>query len=78
MDMSKLDSNVKKQSHNAKYVTQRAKQRMMNSITSLGTTAQGHQAYTTVRHLTYKEMKDLKITKFMPSKVKQFKGEPPF
>ena len=30
------------------------------------------------RHLTYKEMKDLKTTKFMPSKVKQFKGEPPF
>jgi len=71
VDMSKLDSN-------AKYVTQRAKQRMMNSTTSLGTTAQGHQAFTTVRHLTYKEMKDLKTTKFMPSKVKQFKGEPPF
>ncbi len=77
--MSKLDSNVKKQLHNAKYVTQRAKQRMMNSITSLGTTAQGHQAYTTARHLKSKEMKDLKITKFMQSKpILKFKGEPPF
>ena len=70
--MSKLDSN-------AKYVTQRAKQRMMNSTTSLGTTAQGHQAFTTVRHLTYKEMKDLKTTKFIQSKpVLKFKGEIPF
>ena len=77
--MSKLDSNVKKQLHNAKYVTQRAKQRMMNSITSLRTTAQGHQAYTTARHLKSKEMKDLKITKFMQSKpILKFKGEPPF
>ena len=77
--MSKLDLNVKKQLHNAKYVTQRAKQRMMNSITSLGTTAQGHQAYTTARHLKSKEMKDLKITKFMQSKpILKFKGEPPF
>ena len=77
--MSKLDSNVKKQLHNAKYVTQRAKQRMMNSITSLGTTAQGHQAYTTARHLKSKEMKDLKITKFMQSKpILKFKGKPPF
>ena len=77
--MSKLDLNVKKQLHNAKYVTQRAKQRMMNSITSLGTTAQGHQAYTTARHLKSKETKDLKITKFMQSKpILKFKGEPPF
>ena len=77
--MSKLDLNVKKQLHNAKYVTQRARQRMMNSTTSLGTTAQGHQAFTTVRHLKSKVMKVLKITKFMQSKpILKFKGEPPF
>ena len=75
-----LDSSLreKQQQSNAKYVTRRAKQRMQNTITSLGTTAQVVLPSTTVRHLTYKEMKDLKITKFMPSKVKQFKGEPPF
>jgi len=78
MDMSKLDSNVKKQLHNAKYVTRLAKQRRAYTTTSLGTTAQVVLQSTTVRHLTYKEMKDLKTTKFMPSKVKQFKGEPPF
>ena len=65
--------------NNAKYVTRLAKQRMMNSITSLGTTAQGHQAYTTVRHLTYKEMKALKTTKFIASNPTiKFDGEPPF
>jgi hypothetical protein len=53
--------------NNAKYVTRRAKQRMMNTISSLGTTAQGHAAYTTVRRLTSKEMKALKTTKFIQS-----------
>ena len=53
---------------NAKYVTRRAKQRMMNTIASLGTTAQVVLPSTTVRHLTYKEMKDLKTTKFTQSK----------
>ena len=38
--MSKLDSNVKKQLHNAKYVTRLAKQRMMNTIIKHGQMAQ--------------------------------------
>ena len=54
--------------NNAKYVTRRAKQRMMNTITSLGTTAEVILPSTTVRRLTYKEMKALKTTKFTQSK----------
>ncbi len=65
--------------NNAKYVTRRAKQRMMNTTTSIGTTAQVVIPSTTVRRLTSKEMKDLKITKFITSKpVVEFEGEPPF
>ena len=54
-------TNVKSAIHKARY-------EKMNTTTSLGTTAQGHAAYTTVRHLTLKEMKDLKIIKFITSK----------
>ena len=65
--------------NNAKYVTRRAKQRMMNTITSIGTTAQVVIPSTTVRHLTYKEMKALKTTKFIESKpIKKVKGNVPF
>ena len=64
---------------NAKYVTRLAKQRMMNTTASLGTTAEVVIPSTTVRHLTYKEMKDLKTTKFIQSRpVIKFKGKPPF
>ncbi len=64
---------------NAKYVTRRAKQRMMNTTASLGTTAQVVLPSTTVRHLTYKEMKALKTTKFIESKpIKKVKGNVPF
>ena len=54
--------------NNAKYVTRRAKLRKMNTIASLGTTAQVVLPSTTVRHLTYKEMKGLKTTKFTQSR----------
>ena len=65
--------------NNAKFVTRRAKQRMKNTITSLGTTAQVVLQSTTVRHLTYKEMKALKTTKFIESKpIKKVKGNVPF
>ena len=65
--------------NNAKYVTRRAKQRMMNTITSIGTTAQVVIPSTTVRHLTYKEMKALKTTKFIESKpITTVKGYVPF
>ena len=64
--------------NNAKYVTRRAKQRMMNTITSLGTTAEVILPSTTVRRLTYKEMKALKTTKFIESKpIKKVKGNAP-
>ena len=64
---------------NAKYVTRRAKLRMMNTTASLGTTAEVVLPSTTVRHLTYKEMKDLKTTKFIQSSpIIKFKGKPPF
>ena len=69
----------KKALNNAKFVTRRAKQRMMNTTTSLGTTAQVVLQSTTVRRLTSKEMKALKTTKFIDSKpIVKFKGEPPF
>ena len=70
--MSKLDSNVKKQLHNAKYVTRLAKQRMMNTIIKHGQMAQQMRQPHSImdRHLI---RKDLKTTKFMPSKVKEFK-----
>ena len=65
--------------NNAKYVTRLAKQRIAYTTTSIGTTAQVVIPSTTVRHLTYKEMKDLKTTKFIQSKpVIEFKGKPPF
>ena len=54
--------------NNAKFVTRLAKQRMMNTIASLGTTAQVVLPSTTVRRLTSKEMKALKTTKFIESK----------
>ena len=76
-----LDSSLreKQQQSNAKYVTRRAKQRRAYTTTSLGTTAQVVLPSTTVRRLTSKEMKDLKITKFITSKpVVEFEGEPPF
>ena len=67
--------------NNVKYVTRRAKLRMMNTFTSIGTTAQATLPTTTVRRLTHKEMKALKTTKFIqPSPVSTVgKGEePPF
>ena len=66
--------------NNAKYVTRRAKQRMMNTITSIGTTAQVVIPSTTVRHLTYKEMRALKTTKFIQSRpiYNVSKGDVPF
>ena len=65
--------------NNVKFVTRLAKQRMMNTTASLGTTAQVVLPSTTVRHLTYKEMKALKTTKFIQGRpVIEFKGEPPF
>ena len=66
--------------NNAKYVTRRAKLRMMNTIASLGTTAEVVLPSTTVRHLTYKEMKGLKTTKFTQSKpvVTVSNGKIPF
>mgnify|MGYP004297237045 CR=1 FL=1 len=64
---------------NAKFVTRRAKLRMMNTITSLGTTAQARLPSTTVRRLTSKEMKALRTTKFIASNPTiKFDGEPPF
>ena len=67
--------------NNAKYVTRRAKLRMMSTFTSIGTTAQAHLPTTTVRRLTSKEMKALKTTKFIQSNpvVTVSNGqEPPF
>ena len=66
--------------NNVKFVTRRAKLRMMNTIASLGTMDTDHQASTTVRHLTYKEMKALKTTKFTQSKpvVTVYNGQVPF
>ena len=54
-----------------------AKQRMMNTIIKHGQMAQQMRQPHSImdRHLI---RKDLKTTKFMPSKVKEFKGEPPF
>ena len=65
---------------NAKYVTRLAKQRMMNTTASLGTTAEVVIPSTTVRHLTYKEMRALKTTKFTQSKpvVTVCNGKVPF
>ena len=69
----------KRQQSNAKYVTRRAKQRRAYTTTSLGTTAQVVLPSTTVRHLTYKETKALKTTKFITSNPAiKFEGEPPF
>ena len=66
--------------NNAKYVTRRAKLRMMNTIASLGTTAEVVHPSITVRHLTYKEMKALKTTKFIQSRpvVTVSNGKIPF
>ena len=65
--------------NNAKYVTRRAKQRRAYTTTSIGTTAQVVIPSTTVHHLTYKEMKALRITKFIESKpVTKVKGHVPF
>ena len=65
--------------NNAKYVTRLAKRRRAYTTTSLGTTAQVVIPSTTVRHLTYKEMKALKTTKFIESKpVIKVKGYVPF
>ena len=54
--------------NNAKYVTRLAKQRMMNTTASLGTTAEVVIPSTTVRRLTSKETKALKTTKFIQSR----------
>ena len=77
--MLNSDSKARQLLNNVKYVTRRAKQRRAYTTTSLGTTAQVVIPSTTVRRLTSKEMKDLKITKFITSKpVIEFEGEPPF
>ena len=65
--------------NNAKFVTRRAKQRMMNTIVKLGTTAKDHQA--SISDLRWTErMKRLKTTKFTQSKpvVTVSKGKIPF
>ena len=70
-----------KRSNNAKFVTRRAKLRMMSTFTSIGTTAQATLPSTTVRRLTSKEIKALKTTKFIQSSPVSTvrKGEePPF
>ena len=66
--------------NNAKYVTRLAKQRRAYTTTSIGTTAQVVIPSTTVRHLTYKEVKALKTTKFTQSKpvVTVCNGKVPF
>ena len=71
----------KKALNNAKYVTRRAKLRMMNTFISIGTTAQAYLPSTTVRRLTSKEMKALKTTKFIqssPISTVRKGEEPPF
>ena len=70
-----------KRSNNAKFVTRRAKLRMMNIFISIGTTPQATLPSTTVRRLTSKEIKALKTTKFIQSSPVSTvrKGEePPF
>ena len=64
--------------NNVKFVTRRAKLRMMNTIVKLGTTAKDHQA--SISDLRWTErMKRLKTTKFMESKpVTKVKGYVPF
>jgi len=66
--------------NNAKYVTRLAKQRRAYTTTSIGTTAQVVIPSTTVRHLTYKETKALKTTKFIQSSpiTTVRKGKVPF
>ena len=67
--------------NNAKYVTRLAKQRMMNTTASLGTTAEVVIPSTTVRRLTSKETKALKTTKFIqssPISTVRKGEEPPF
>ena len=66
--MLSSDLNARQLLNNVKYVTRRAKQRMKNITTSIGTTAEVTLISTTVRHLTYKEMKALKTTKFIESR----------
>lgn len=65
--------------NNVKYVTRRAKLRMMNTIVKLGTTATDHRAFTSDLHWTAR-MKRLKTTKFIQSKpvVTVCNGQVPF
>ncbi len=74
MGMSGLGLREKHQQSNVKYVTRLAKQRMMNTIIKHGQMAQQMRQPHSImdRHLI---RKDLKTTKFMPSKVKEFKDE---
>jgi len=53
--------------NNVKFVTRRAKLRMMNTIASLGTTATDHQAFITDLRWMEK-IRLLKTTKFIESK----------
>ena len=67
-----------KRSNNAKFVTRRAKLRMMNTIIKHGQMAQQMRQPHSImdRHLTPKA---LKTTKFIASNpVIKFDGEPPF
>ena len=66
--MLSSDLNARQLLNNVKYVTRLAKLRKMNIFTSLGTTAQVYLPSTTVRHLTSKETKALKTTKFIESR----------
>ena len=65
--------------NNVKFVTRRAKLRMMNTIVKLGTTATDHRASISDLRWTEK-MKRLKTTKFIQSKpvVTVCNGQVPF
>tara|TARA_A100000172_G_scaffold77895_2_gene62814 strand:+ start:1742 stop:1981 length:240 start_codon:yes stop_codon:yes gene_type:complete len=69
----------KKALSNAKFVTRKAKLRMINTLNKLGMMETELLACTLAHLLRLKKEMDLKTTKFIQSKpVVKFKGEPPF
>ena len=69
----------KKALSSAKFVTRRAKLRMMNTFFNHGKMEKETHVYTTDHRWIQKMMKASKTTKFIDSKpVVKFKGEPPF
>ena len=79
MVMLNSNLNARSQSLTAQSVSRRAKYEKMSTTTNIGTMGTTTQTSTTVRHLTYKEMKALKTTKFIESKpIKKVKGHVPF